>query len=1741
MDVADFLDQCLLVDLEARGDAIARIGAVFAGESFERRGRFDLKRALAELDGFAARSRVVLGHNLVDHDLPLLARQRPDLGLLAKPVVDTLFLSPLAFPENPYHRLVKDYKLVRESLNDPVADARLAGCLFRDQWASFAACMRRGETEAVSFYRYCCDTSEEHQSALDRGLAAVFDGLGAAPTTPAAAMATLRRLLDGRVCSMALADMTQGSDPAGGERRARAYAVAWLQVAGANSVLPVWVRRRFPQVVHLLRRLRDVPCNDGNCAYCRSTHDPHVQLQRYFAFAQFRPQPVSAGSGTGLQETIVRAAMGGQALLAVLPTGGGKSLCYQLPALVRHFRLGLLTVVISPLQALMKDQVDNLTARTGSLSAAALSGMLTPPERGEVLERVRLGDVAILYVAPEQLRNRSFRKAVGQREIGGWVFDEAHCLSKWGHDFRPDYLYAGRFIREFSREQGAVPAPVSCFTATAKPDVKQEILHFFQQELGQELLVFEGGVERENLSFQVEMVHGAEKLARIHAVLRERLPDAVGSALVYTATRAGAEETARYLELQGWAAAAFHAGLTAPEKRAVQEAFLRGEVSVICATNAFGMGIDKDDIRVVLHADIPGALENYLQEAGRAGRDLRDAQCVLLYNEQDVENQFRLGALSEVSQRDIAQILRGLRRARRSKAGEVVITSGELLRDEAVETSFDSGDVQADAKVKAAVAWLERAGFVERNDNNTRVFQGKPLVRSLDEARARIARLNLPEVQQQRWLAVLQALMNAEADEGLSADLLAELPAFRDNGRRRAQSAGPVAGDSHEVMRTLHSMAEAGLIRQGLLLTAFVRHKVKSHSELIFTRACALEEAMLRLMREAAPDAAAAGWLDLSLRKLNQRLVDDGYTDSSPHVLLGLLKSLSMDGRGLAGNRGSLDIRQAYQDHYRVKLQRDWETLAATARKRRAVAGVALATILSRVPRDAPVSAEVLVDFTAEDIGRALRSNIYLADSIRDPLAAIDRGLMYLHEQKAIILQQGLAVFRQAMTIRIARRRQRRHYGRDDYEPLQQHYREKAFQVHVMNEYARLGLDKIRRALELVLGYFSMERNAFIKRFFPGRKEALERRTGEASYRRIVTSLRSRPQMAVVTAPVEANLLILAGPGSGKTRVVVHRCGYLLRVKRVPARSILVLCFNRNAASALRRRLVELVGSDARGVMVQTYHGLAMRLTGTSFADLAQRGRGEPPRFDRLIPEAVRVLRGEHEVLGVDADEVRDRLLGGYSHILVDEYQDIDQEQYDLISALAGRTEQEQDRKLAILAVGDDDQNIYSFRGTNVKFIRQFREDYGARVHYLVENYRSTRPIIAAANQLIAANRDRMKTGRAIRIDRERERRGGAGGGREAAVEGRVQLLEVADRDAQALALAAELQALRRARADLRWEECAVLARTREMLDPIRALFEDRGIPFVRALERDKTPSLARIREIARFLELLKARRQELFRASDLERLLAEHGAAAGVNPWHELLAALLASWSEETVDAELAAAQAIEYIHEALAEQRRDQTIGHGVFLGTVHGAKGMEFAHVFLLDGGWLPARSAARAEEERRLFYVGMTRAREGLWLFARRDAPHGHLELVDGDFLLRRPGPPPGAAAGEAGERFGELMSARYELLGMQDMFLSYAANWPVTMPIHRHLAALEPGSMLTARAARGRIELQNAEGHGVALLSASAARVWLPRLGAVRSIRVVGMIGRDKMDAEEGHRQACRCERWEVPWVEVVSR
>ncbi len=299
-------------------------------------------------------------------------------------------------------------------------------------------------------------------------------------------------------------------------------------------------------------------------------------------------------------------------------------------------------------------------------------------------------------------------------------------------------------------------------------------------------------------------------------------------------------------------------------------------------------------------------------------------------------------ALSTLSRHDIAQILGGLRRARRDKKNEIVITAGELLRDEVVDTSFDIGERGAETKVRTAISWLERAGYVERNENRTSVFQARPLVGHLDEAEQMLANKPLSKGMKALWLAILAHIMTAKIDEGLSADDLAELPECRawfeehetkegseaKDGRPGLVGEDPVAyggpkaqleacTSSAWIIRILRDMANAGLLKEDMQLTAFVRYQVAHDSRMRLGNVVALDLAMLKHMQQEEPDPE--GWLPLSLRRLNQRLMDDGHA-STPESLRSLLQSLSQDGRGLANHTGSIDLRYVSKDLYRIRV-----------------------------------------------------------------------------------------------------------------------------------------------------------------------------------------------------------------------------------------------------------------------------------------------------------------------------------------------------------------------------------------------------------------------------------------------------------------------------------------------------------------------------------------------------------------------------------------------------------------------------------------------------------------------------------------------------------------------------------------------------------------------------------------------------------------------------------------------------
>jgi ATP-dependent DNA helicase RecQ len=342
--------------------------------------------------------------------------------------------------------------------------------------------------------------------------------------------------------------------------------------------------------------------------------DLRSALERHFGHGSFRPG----------QEALVQAVLDGRDVLAVMPTGSGKSMGFQLPAVM----LPGTTLVVSPLISLMKDQVDELDRR--GIRAGALHSMLPADARAEALGAARSGQLRLLYVAPERFASAQFVQLLRDVPIARFIIDEAHCVSEWGHDFRPDYRRLRDAAAACRRGDGRPGRPpIAAFTATATPEVRDDIVDLLGLARPH---VIVAGFDRPNIHLRVLPVAGENEKHRV-------LPGLVGGrrALVYASTRKKAEAAAGTLQAAGVEAAAYHAGLADDERTRVQEAFTSGAVRVVCATNAFGMGIDRPDVDAVIHVDITGSVEAYYQEIGRAGRDGREAAATLLWNYADVK------------------------------------------------------------------------------------------------------------------------------------------------------------------------------------------------------------------------------------------------------------------------------------------------------------------------------------------------------------------------------------------------------------------------------------------------------------------------------------------------------------------------------------------------------------------------------------------------------------------------------------------------------------------------------------------------------------------------------------------------------------------------------------------------------------------------------------------------------------------------------------------------------------------------------------------------------------------------------------------------------------------------------------------------------------------------------------------------------------------------------------------------
>lgn len=1230
------------------------------------------RNSLPELMNYLRGVEFVCGHNIFNHDIRYLEKTFAEYGFRPE-IVDTLYLSPLLFPTRPYHRLLKDEKLIAEEQNNPVNDSIKARDLLEDEVEEFR---NLDENLKKIFYLLLKDTREFRS----------FFRFVSYQIAESDTEVLIRETFRNEICKDAGLSKLITDKPI-----ELAYCLSLIHSFVRNkkthSITPPWVLRTYPDVEQLMIRLRNKRCVKG-CNYCNRVLDPHAGLKAYFGFDDFRRY-----DGEPLQEKAVRAALENRSLLAVFPTGGGKSITFQVPALMSAEHSGALTVVISPLQSLMKDQVDNLEKK-GVAEAVTINGLLDPIERAKSFERIEEGTASLLYISPESLRSRSIERLILGRKIARFVIDEAHCFSAWGQDFRVDYLYIGDFIKSIQEKKRlSEPIPVSCFTATAKQSVIEDIRRYFREKLSLELGLFTAKPSRKNLTYKVfEKKDEEEKYQALRSLIEENNCPTI----VYVSRTKKTADLAERLNKDGFNARPYHGKLESEIKIENQNAFIEGRVDIMVATSAFGMGVDKSDVGLVVHYEISDSLENYVQEAGRAGRDESlQANCFVLFNEEDLSKHFTLLNQTKLSIKEVQQVWRAIKELTRFRA-TVSNSALEIAR----KAGWDDSVVDVETRVTAAVAALEDAGYLRRGQNVPRIFANSILAKTLQEAAQRIdASGKFDENQKTQAIRILRSLFSSKSKRAAAGDDTAE--------SRIDYISDRLGIEKRDVINIIHLLREEKILADFQDLSAFVKRSGNdSRSQAIVKMYYEIEKFLLEEFDESEKE--------FFIKELNEK-AEEKIKDVTPNRIKTVLNFLSVI--------NWIDRKNSpfSKNHFSVVCRRPVAELKEALQKRVNLANF-ITEELHRKSRQSgnTTSEEVLVEFSVHELKDAYeRHNGMFQEKVT--IGDVQDALFYLSRIEAVKIEGGFLVLYNRLTIERTELNPKKQYTKDDYQKLQQFYDSRVQQIHIVGEYAKKMIDDYQAALRFVEDYFQLNYYAFLEKYFRGsRQTEIKRAITPEKFRSLFGAL-SPAQLRIINDKDAKQIVVAAGPGSGKTRVLVHKLASLLLMEDVKHEQLLMLTFSRAAATEFKERLVKLIGTAAHFVEIKTFHSYCFDLLGRI---------GSLEKSNDILKTTTARIRANE----VEASRITKTVL------VIDEAQDMNEDEFDLVRALM-----EQNEEMRVIAVGDDDQNVYEFRGSSSQYLKELITKEESAMHELVENYRSKRNLVAFSNQFVNRISNRLK------------------------------------------------------------------------------------------------------------------------------------------------------------------------------------------------------------------------------------------------------------------------------------------------------------------------------------------------------------------------------------------------------------
>ncbi|MCU7549834.1 RecQ family ATP-dependent DNA helicase [Chitinophagaceae bacterium LB-8] len=1221
----------------------------------------------------------ICGHNIFRHDLVYLQQHTGNNTFGINNAIDTLFLSPLLFPSYPYHGLLKDDKLQSEERNNPVNDSKKARDLFYDEVAAFNKLSQplqtiyfnllHQQTEFSCFFSFLNYANPISSHELESLICSTFEN---------------------KICQNADLGNLIAKSPV-----SLAYCLALINVSNRNSITPSWVLHSFPDVDRIMFLLKNNPCITG-CSYCDAALDPVKALNRYFNHTSFRSY-----DGKPLQENAVRAAINNKSLLAVFPTGGGKSITFQIPALMSGENARALTVVISPLQSLMKDQVDNLIGKDIN-DAVTINGLLDPVARQNAIERIEgiEKDTAIaniLYISPESLRSATIERLLLGRKIARFVIDEAHCFSSWGQDFRVDYLYIAEFIKNLQEKKGLKEKiPVSCFTATAKQKVIEDIRTYFKENLELDLEIFRASASRTNLHYKVfPKESDEEKYAEVRRLLDEKQCPTI----IYVSRTKRAYQLAKRLCDDGFNAKPYHGKMDKDEKIENQEAFIKGDVEIMVATSAFGMGVDKDNVGMVIHYEISDSLENYVQEAGRAGRkETIVADCYVLFNEEDLDKHFILLNQTKLNCKEINQIWKAIKELAKTK-DRVTNSALEIAR----KAGWDDNIKDVETRVITAIAALEDARYIKRGQNKPRVYADSILAKTAQEAIEKIkvsAKFN--DEEKVRAERIIKKLFSSKSKR-LATEEIAE--------SRIDYISDHLGIDNKEVIKIVNLLSDEKILAGAKDLTAFIRKGENSNRSLaVVEKYRMLEEFFFKTLK----DGEEATY---NLKEINEQASESGCKDVSLNKIKTLLNFWTVK------NWIKKEPLEYTKNLIQIIVLSAKDELKDKMAKRHFLARFIIEYLYQKINdlKDSKIDAdEVLIEFSELELKEAAEKGSGLF-SMKVSLDDIEDTLFYLSRIEAIKIEGGFLVVYNKLEIKKLQQNNRIQYKDSDYQKLSQFYQSKVHQIHIVGEYAKKMIQDYKDALQFVDDYFRLNYTSFLNKYFPGkeRQEEIGRTMTPAKFRQLILDL-SPAQQKIILDKTNKPIVVAAGPGSGKTRVLVHKLASLLLMEDVKHEQLLMLTFSRAAATEFKKRLLALIGNAANFVDIKTFHSFCFDLLGKV---------GNLTQSDSIIRTAIEKIKSGD----IEPSKITRTVL------VIDEAQDMNLDEYNLVQTLI-----EQNEDLRMILVGDDDQNIFGFRGASSKYMQQLIEA-GAVKYELTTNYRCKANLVDLANQWATRLPNRLK------------------------------------------------------------------------------------------------------------------------------------------------------------------------------------------------------------------------------------------------------------------------------------------------------------------------------------------------------------------------------------------------------------